>query len=739
MGRDSQVMGASVLLAPCVNIQRVPLAGRNFETYSEDPFLSGTLGVGFVKGLQSEGVGASVKHFVGNEQELERFRGSSNIDERTLREIYLRPFEMIVKEANPWTAMAAYNRVNGTYMTENEYLLSDVLKKEWGFDGLVMSDWGAVHGTLDPVPAGLDLEMPGPPKYFGDQLLEAVENWQVEVEDIDEAVRRVIRLLVRTGALDPDFEPVSPYSPRKLVPSERNREIARQAAEEGIVLLKNDNGLLPLKIDELRSIAVIGPNAEVALVGGGGSSQVTPSRPVTPLESLRAKISGKVEILHSKGTDNDRLAPVVKPEVLSIDPDRAEQGLKASYYVGTEFEGQSVMTETDTWFDKKGFGGAVIMRNPGAGMSVRWEGYFWPPVDGEYEFQITGAGNSRLALDGKSILGTDGDESSTAGLFLPLAEEPHGNVTLEAGQPVKVLLEYVRAPSDHPFFYFRVRLPEPSIQDAVDVARRADVAVVFIGASESSESEGFDRATLSLFGKQDELVEAVADANPKTVVVLQTGGPVAMPWNEKVTSILQAWFPGEEGSNALTKILLGEANPSGKLPVTFPARIEDSPTYILYGPGRDANYGEGVFVGYRFYDKKDVAPLYPFGHGLSYTTFQYSGLSLPEQSTVGSSIIVNVKVANTGKIPGGEVVQLYVGDEGERGVLRPVRELKAFQKVHLDPGESKMVEFELTARDFAYYDIHKKKWVAEPGRYIVSVGSSSRDIRLSESVSLSDN
>ena len=379
------------------------------------------------------------------------------------------------------------------------------------------------------------------------------------------------------------------------------------------------------------------------------------------------------------------------------------------------------------------------MRNPGAGMSVRWEGYFWPSVNGEYEFQVTGAGRSRITLDGESILSLEGGEGSSEDAFLPLAEEPSGKVTLEAGQPVKVLLEYVLTPSDHPFFYFRLRPPEPSIQDAVDAARKADVAVVFIGASESSESEGFDRTTLSLFGRQNELVEAVADANPRTIVILQTGAPVTIPWNEKVPSILQAWLPGEEGSNALTNILLGKVNPSGKLPVTFPARIEDSPTYIHYGPGRDAYYGEGVFVGYRFYDKKDVTPLYPFGHGLSYTTFQYSDLSLPDKSTVDNPIIVSVEVTNTGKVPGREVVQLYVGDEGERGVLRPVRELKAFQKVDLNPGESKIVEFELTERDFAYYDIHHKKWVAEPGRYIVSVGNSSRDIRALKSVSLSDN
>ena len=397
IGRDGRTNGAEVVLAPSVNIQRVPLAGRNFEAYSEDPYLSGAIGIGYVRGLQGEGIGASVKHFVGNEQELERMRGSSLIGERALREIYLRPFEMIVKEAEPWTAMCAYNRVNGAYMSQHRHLLRDILKEEWGFDGLVMSDWGAVHATVEPVSAGLDLEMPGPPKFLGDRLVEAVKNWQVEEREIDDAARRVLRLVLRTGALDGETKA------RTTDSDGRNRRIALQAAEEGIVLLKNDGGFLPLRTAALKSLAVIGPNADFALSGGGGSSKVVPSRMVTPVESLRSLVPEGVQITYAKGVDNDTSASVAQPQHFSPTLERAESGLTISYFANADFSGEPVKTAIDTWFDKKGFGAEVLMRQPQPPMSVRWEGYFWPPEDGEYEFKLWGYGRGQLEMDGKPV------------------------------------------------------------------------------------------------------------------------------------------------------------------------------------------------------------------------------------------------------------------------------------------------------------------------------------------------
>ena len=297
-------------------------------------------------------------------------------------------------------------------------------------------------------------------------------------------------------------------------------------------------------------------------------------------------------------------------------------------------------------------------------------------------------------------------------------------------------LEYTKSVQEWPLFNFGVRQPSPLLEEAVAVARSADVAVVFVGASSTSDTEGHDRSSLELFGRQNELVEAVVAANPRTIVVLQSGGPMELPWNEKVPALLQAWFPGQEGSDAIARILLGEVSPSGRLPVTLPRRLEDNPTYLYYGPGRDAEYGEGVFVGYRYYDKKQVEPLYPFGHGLSYETFTYSELKAPEQVALGQPVEFTVEVVNTSEVAGSEVVQVYVGDIGARAVSRPPRELRAFQKVQLEPGESKTLTFTLTGRDFAYYDVHQKTWVAEPGRYVIAVGSSSRDIRLQQEVSL---
>ena len=719
IGREALALNVQVMLGPNVNIQRSPLAGRNFESYSEDPYLAGRIGVGFVKGVQSQGVGTSVKHFVGNEQEADRMRGSSVVDERTLREIYLLPFEMIVKEAHPWTVMASYNRLNGTYMSENGELIRKVLKGEWGFDGLLMSDWGAVHTTVEAANAGMDLEMPGPPRYLGSLLTQAARNWQVEQTVIDEAARRVLRLIIRSGALD------GKHGAGELR-SERNRDAALAVAREAVTLLKNDRGLLPLDGSKIHSLAVIGPNADVPLYQGGGSAGVLPSKMLTPLAALRAALGSKVKVSYAQGADNDPLPPPADARLFSPTQERSESGLGYAYYNNASFEGQPTRTGVETFF-----GRIVLPMGTDAQVSVRWEGFFWPPRAGVYEFSLSQSGAATLYIDDEKILdeslGTLHNPELNFGAAMRMVSR-----TLESGRAHRIRVDYVSLPSPFHSMHLGVRLPPGDLQEAVQAARGADAAIVFVGSSRWSETEGRDRTDMALGGHQNELVEAVLAANANTIVVLNNGAPLELPWVERVPAVVEGWLAGEEGPDAVAQVLLGTVNPSGKLPFTFPKRLEDNPAYLYYSPGRDASYGEGVFVGYRYYEKRKVGTLFPFGHGLSYTTFEYRNLRVPGSTASGAPFGVSVEVRNVGKRAGQEVVQLYIGDEATTDVVRPVKELKGFQKVSLAPGESRTVRFTVTPRDLSYYDIHRKDWTNTPGVHRVYVGSSSGDIRVQE-------
>jgi beta-glucosidase len=720
IGREARALGVHVLLGPNVNIQRNPLAGRNFETYSEDPLLSGSIGSAFVRGLQSEGVGACVKHFVANEQERQRRIGSSNVDERTLREIYLLPFEMIVRQAQPWTMMSSYNRLNGTFMSENRQLLTDVLKTQWGFDGMVMSDWGAVHTTVESANAGLDLEMPGPARYYGDMLVKAVRNAQVDIEQLDENVRRVLRTLFRTGVMDGLRRPAGELG------SERHRHIAVDLARESITLLKNERGLLPLSRERVRSIAVIGPNADAAIIQGGGSANVIPWRIVTALESLR-EMSG-MHVEYAQGVDNELVTPAADSRLLSTTSTREVQGLQFAIYANAKFAGRPASSGVDTYFNKLSLGEGLTPAEEDP-ISARWTGYFWPPKSGTYEFSLTQVGSAVLTIDGARIIEDATPTRPPAGAELFPIPMRVVQLELRAGRGYPIQLEYVSGTLAFHLFRFGIRPPAGTIDEAVRIARTADVAIVFVGVSTTSETEGADRRDMELFGAQNELVEAVAAANPQTVVVLNNGAPLRLPWIDRVNAVVEAWLPGQEGARAVAEVLLGAANPCGKLPLTFPRRLEDNPSYLYYSNGRDAHYGEGVFVGYRYYEKKKLEPLFPFGHGLSYTTFEYASLRAPDEVLAGQPLHVSVEVTNTGTTAGRETVQLYVGDEVTQDVVRPAKELKGFHKVELAPGESQVVRFTLNMHDLAYYDVHRRAWITTAGKYRLYVGSSAADIR----------
>ena len=727
IAEEARALGDQVLLGPNINIQRSPLGGRNFESYSEDPVLAGRIGVGFVEGVQSRGIGATVKHFAANNQEFARMWGSSNVDERTLREIYFPAFESIVTEAKPWMVMAAYNKINDVFATENRWLLDDVLKKNWGFDGVVVSDWSATHATAAAANAGLDLEMPGPAAFFGNKLAQAVKDGQVDNAAIDDSARRMLRLILRTGLLDG-------VPPTGAVNTPGHARIAKAVADEAITLLKNDGGVLPLDERTVHRIAVIGPNADKPLIQGGGSAQVTPFRQLTPLEALRAMLSPRVEFDYAQGIDNEPIAPEADPRLLSPTMARDAQGLAVEYFTNTNFRGPPVKTGVDPHLFKLSFG-ENLSPDSQAPFSVRWQGWFWPPVDGVYTFGLMQMGTASLFLDGKPVIdGQTASKSSPILSFLPMGLR-EADVTLIAGQPLAIRLDYVSGANSPGILRLGIRTPAGTMEDAVRAARGADAAIVFVGSSSISDSEGADRPDMDLPGRQNELVEAIRAANPKTIVVLNNGAPLAMPWIDDVPAVLEAWLPGQEGARSVADILFGRVNPSGKLPLSFPRRLEDNPAYLFYPGGNDEQYGEGIFVGYRYYEKKKIAPLFPFGHGLSYTHFDYADLTMPEHTAAGHMVEIGATIRNTGIHEGLETVQLYVGPRHPQET-RPIKELKRFEKIHLDPGEARTVRFTLTARDLSYYDSHRQDWICEPGVYDILVGSSSADIRLKRTIQI---
>ncbi len=726
LGEETRHLGCHVLLGPCVNIVRSPLGGRNFETFSEDPYLAGQIGVAYVNGVQSQKIGVSLKHFAANNQEFERHRSNSVVDERTLREIYLPAFETIVKEANPWTVMCSYNRLNGTYASEHEELLRWLLKDEWGFEGVVVSDWGSVHNIYQPIHAGLDLEMPGPAKYFGLQLVAAVNNWQLEEGWVDDAVRRMLKLLLRCGVLAKEALPQGSGD------TPEHRKLARELAQESMVLLKNDNQILPLDRKKIKKLAVIGLNAN-NVVSGGGSSRVEEHYWVTPLDGLLAKFGDQMEIVYEPGYDN-RMNPKSVEKERFTHPDGTTQGLKAELYNNLDLSGEPDLIRVDdrisAWWDGSGPASGIISEKR---FSIRWSGTFTATETGDTEFFLINSGTARIWLDEQMILENEAGLQTSVDLDLDRMVVKT-TVKLERNKTYAFRAEYVSG-ENNPFAKVDfLYIPALSVQGdlierAVSVAKNCDAAIVVAGLSNTYESEGYDRPDMDLPGDQDELIRAVAGVNPKTVVVVNVGAPVKMDWIKAVNAVILAYYPGQEGGHALADILFGDVNPSGKLTVTFPKRLEDNPAYLDYPGLKDVHYGEGVFVGYRYYDTKNVATLFPFGHGLSYTTFEYKDLKLPEKVSEGEDFEVSLVIENAGNRSGKEVVQLYVHDV-QASLNRPIKELKGFTKIDLEPGESKRVSFTLTPRSLAFFDPSLSEWIAEPGQFEVIVGSSSQDLRL---------
>jgi beta-glucosidase len=613
IGQEVKGLGRNMILGPTVNINRTPLWGRNFEGYGEDPYLATRMAVAYIKGVQSEGVIATVKHFAANNQEFERHRINAEVDERALQEIYFPAFKAAVQEAGVWSVMSAYNKLNGAYCAENPALLNDVLQKQWAFKGFVVSDWGSTYSTAGTVNAGMDLEMPGgePMKAWlakpktqasgngggwlvPEKVLPEISSGKISATTIDDNVGRMLRVMYISGQFD------KPHTAGGEIDTPEQRALARKASTESIVLLKNSGNLLPLDPAKIHSVVVMGPSAAVARTGGGGSSLVTPKYSITPLKGIQ---------------------------------DRAGERLQVSYALGVSMEGDD-------------------------------------PADD------------------------------------PAKETPEAREQLR--------------------------------NEAVNAAAKADAAVIVVGRSPKLESEGFDIKSLDLPAGQDDLIEAVAKVNKNTVVVINAGGPVVMSrWIAQVPAILDLWYGGQEGGNAIADVLFGDANPSGKLPVSFVKEWKDSPAYGHYpGENLQVDYAEGVYVGYRYFDKHKIEPLFPFGYGLSYTKFDYSDLKVaPDHVSPGKPVEVSLRVHNGGSRSGAEVVELYVHD-GHSSVDRPTQELKGFRRIDLAPGETKDVHFTLDRSAMAFYSTAKKDWVAEPGQFDVLLGSSSRDIKLKSSFHL---
>jgi beta-glucosidase len=731
IAREAKALGEQVVLAPTINIVRTPLWGRNFETYSEDPHLTAELGIGFVEGLQGEGVGASLKHYAANNQEERRMDVSVEVDERVLREIYLQAFEGVVKATNPWTVMASYNKLRGTYASANSHLLQDVLKGEWGYDGVTVSDWGAVHSTSPTANGGLDLEMPGPPVYFGDKLVDAVKTGAVEPARVDDAARRLIRLMLRTGLLDSGKR-------EGELRSERHRAIARRAAREGIVLLKNADALLPLDADAIKTIAVIGPNANFIRLQGDGSSRVSTDRWPTPVESLAARLP-KAKLVYEQGCDAEPVPPQAQPRMFSPTDTREAPGLTAEYFARADLAGEPIRSSHERrlfrWVSSRG-----PRHNANRFAALRWSGFFWPELDGAYEFSVRGDGECELVVGDTTVIARndpgkeDYDHPTSA-----VALRRTAAVELTAGQRYPFRLDYVwaaaRPGAGFETLTLGVRQPPGEIEAAIEAAGKADVVVLVVGSASTTESEGYDRRDICLPGDQDLLIEQCAAANPRTIVAVNAGAAMAMPWIDKVAAVLQVWLPGEEGPEALSDILFGAVSPSGRLPVTFPKRIEDTSAYGFYPGGDTVTYGEGLNVGYRHFDESGVAPLFAFGHGLTYSTFAYTELRVPDRAASGAPVTISLNLTNIGARQASEVVQLYVSPvEPKRPT--PLKALKAFAKVELKPGDAQAVSFALEPRAFARYDDEDGRWVVDPGPYDILVGASATDIRLTGRMTL---
>ncbi|KAF7975113.1 hypothetical protein HWV62_10399 [Athelia sp. TMB] len=748
LGDESRAKGCHILLGPTVNTQRSPLGGRGFESFSEDPLVNGTIAAAYINGLQSKGVASTIKHYVANDQEFQRFSISSDVSERALREIYLKPFQIAIRESEPWALMSSYNRVNGLHVSEDKRILHDILKEEWGFKGMTMSDWTGVYSTAESIKAGLDLEMPGPSIVRGKAVERALVCEKLFPADIDACVRKILQLLKRAYASGIPFD-----GPEEGIDTPPLRALLRRAAARATVLLKNDKGVLPLGTP--KKIAVLGPNAKVAMTSGGGSARLLSTYTVSPLEAItaHAKEIG-AEVSYTIGAASHKYLPLLDPYITQ--PGGTEKGALVEFWNASP-TGDFLSPEADlgtavaasAWSTPTKVTDCFLMdgideTKVNEVCWIRYSTTFTPDESGPWEFGLSIAGTGNLFLDGSLLIDLSTNPPQGESFFgLGTIDKRVVVPALEKGKAYKVELRLSNAAflaRGSPFTCrggirfggARVVNEDEAIADAVKLAKEADTTILVVGLNHDWESEGFDRADMELPGLTNRLVSAVLAADPKAVIVNQSGTPVAMPWVDEAPTLVQAFYGGNELGNGLADVLFGKVNPSAKLALTFPKRLEDSPAYPGFGPHGESHgkivYNEGIYVGYRSFEQRKLAPLFPFGHGLSYTTFAYSGVAVTPISATGD-FSVSFSIENTGNVVGAEVAQVYIADP-QSSLPRPPKELKGFTKVELKPGEKKEVTVKLGRDAISFYDDRAMHWVAEKGTFEVLVAASSEDVKL---------
>ena len=724
LGAEARDRGKDVILGPGVNMVRSPLCGRNFEYYGEDPYQAGELAAEAIQGIQSQGTAACVKHFALNSQELRRHEVNATCSERALRELYLPAFESAVVKGGAMTLMGAYNRFRGQKCCQNDYLLNQILKKEWGFDGVVISDWAGVTDTFEAARNGMDIEMGTGEEYhnyyLADPFLRAVENGEIEMAVLDDKVRRILRLMFRLGVIgDGSRRPAG----ERNTPA--HQAAARAIASEAITLLKNDNGLLPLDAGKIRRLLVVGDNADCRHHFGGHSSAVKALYEVTPLEGLKRLLEGSgVEIRSFRGYPVGSGAGLPIPSSLMgiVDAGAGTRGWSCEIYDNHRRIGEPVRSlplESPEFDPAKDL--PEELRGKDFGVMIK--GVLTPKKSEAWTFVLDGCSQACLGCEGVNFVENCKSEENVCGT---------ATLPLEAGRSYKLEIP-VNLHVGMPIYPVRLTAVPGGVgaanvkdEELFAAAREADAVLFFGGLNHTFDAEGSDRKDMALHDGQNELISALAGINPRLAVVLVGGSPVEMPWIDEVPAVVQMWYAGMEAGNAIADVLFGRVNPSGKLPFTFPKRLADSPAHALddYQP-LICHYAEDLLMGYRWFDTKQIEPLFPFGHGLSYTAFEYGE---PVVETDGDEVVLRMKLANVGSRSGRETVQLYIAPP-KSAFLRPAQELKGFAKVALEPGESREVEIRLNARSFAIYHPDKREWFVEPGRYLLRLGASSRDIR----------
>lgn len=739
LGDEAKAKGAHVLLGPTINIQRSPLGGRGFESYSEDPWLSGVLAGEYCRGVQDKNIVPTLKHFVCNDQEHERMAYNAIVTDRALREIYLLPFQIAIQMANPGAVMTAYNKVNGTHVSESRDLLQNVLRDEWMWDGLVMSDWFGTYGTTEAIQAGLDLEMPGPTRFRGGALVHALSAKKVKLEELDSCVRNVLNLINKTVEAG-----IPEHAEETELNRREDRTLMRRAAAESIVLLKNEEHILPLKKE--KSILVIGPNAKMAAYCGGGSASLNPYTAVTPFDGIKAQATANVEF--SQGTYGHKLLPELGARLTTS---TGKPGFSWRVYNEPPTSTSRVMLEERHLTDANMF--YIDYSHPQ--LNEIWyvdaEGTFTPGESGLYDFGLAVQGTARLYVDGHLVVSNVENQKLGTSFLGSGTIEEKGSIRLEKGIAYNVLVQWGCAKTSNlkagcviDFGHGGLRFGgclrlsrEEAIENAARLAKVAEQVVVFAGLTGEWESEGFDRENMALPPDTDELISRVLDANNNSVVVIQSGTPVSMPWIDKAKAVLHAWYGGNETGNGLADVIYGSTNPSAKLPLTIPRRVNDNPAFLNYrsDAGRTL-YGEDIFVGYRWYDKVEIDPLFPFGHGLSYTNFELTDLRL---TGARAERTVRAKLTNTGSTGGAEVVQVYIAppapSQTNNKISRPVKELKGFTKAYVEVGQSQEIEIAFdVVRATSFWDEEQDSWCSERGVYKVLVGTSSRCTFLEETL-----